>query len=189
MATDVQVINLGLAKIAASRINSISPGSTSLERHCATGYSHWKRSELGKRRWLFATVRRYKMGQLEELEGDDKYQYKYNLPADCIRPIREKHSEWTQYGKQLYSNDDNLYIDYIRNVPESDWDDLFVEVMAARVALECTEQVTQSNTKKADNSALYRDAINQAANVNAFIRGPEDIQADDSDFTWVTARY
>ena len=55
MYTKVQIINLGLGKISSSLISRIDPPKSPLERYCADGYENWKRTEIAKRRWVFAT--------------------------------------------------------------------------------------------------------------------------------------
>lgn len=188
MFTDLQVINLGLGKIAASQISRIDPPVSSLEKFCANGYPHWKPSELAKRRWVFATAIDYVLPQVAYLEDTDQ-PYKYELPANCLRPIRVKRTEWIQRKRFIHSAYEGLKISYIEDVPASGFDPLFVEVLACRVALESVEYVTQSNTKKADAAQLYKMAVSEAAQNNAFVIGPEDIQDDDNVFPWLTARY
>lgn len=188
MFTQVQVINLGLSKIGSSRISRIDPPQTSLERFVASGYDHWKRSELTKRRWVFATEANYALAQVEMLTEVEK-PYKYTLPVDCLRPIRLRTTDWVQRRRHVYSQEAELRISYVANVDETEFDPLFVEVLACRIALESGEYITQSNTKKADAKSLYTDAVADAGKVNAFIIGPEDIARDDSDFEFLTARY
>jgi len=188
MFTDVQIINLGLAKIGSSRIRDIAPPKSSLEQHCAEGYQMWKRTELAKHRWLFATVYQYTLTQTAVVEREDGFNYVYGIPTDCLRPMRTKYTSWKQGGRFILSEGETLDIDYIRNVPEADFDPLFVDVLASRVAMECVEYVTQSNTKKGDASVLYERSLNDAKKANAFTRGAEDIQYDDNDFSFITAR-
>lgn len=188
MFTDIAVINLGLAKIGSSRVRDIAPPKSSLEHHCSEGYEMWKRTELAKHRWVFATEYSYPLTISAEVERDDGLRYKYGLPTDCLRPIRSKYTTWVQAGRFIYSECDTLSIDYIRNVPEAEFDPLFVDVLAARVAMESVEYTTQSNTKKADASTLYERSLNDAKKANAFTRGPEDIQYDDADFSFITSR-
>lgn len=188
MFTDVQIVNLGLGKIASARISRMDPPSSSLERHCAGGYTMWKRTELAKRRWVFALEIDYALTQVAELSGTDK-PYKYSLPPECLRPVREKYTEWRQAGRFLYSAEKGLKITFVKDVDESEFDPLFVDVLACRIAQECTEYVTQSNTKIANADALYKASVAVAAQANGFVIGPEDIQADDNDFSWVNSRY
>jgi hypothetical protein len=188
MFTAVQIINLGLSKIASSRVSRIDPPVSSLERFVAEGYQHWKRTELTKRRWVFATEDNYTLTRVETLEDVDK-PHKFQLPVECLRPVRLRRTEWKQRGRFLYSDYDTLRVSMIMNADETEFDPLFVEVLASRIALESVEYVTQSNTKKADVEALYRAAVADAGQANAFVIGPEDIADDDADFPFVTSRF
>ncbi len=188
MFTIVQIINLGLSKIASSRISRIDPPVSALERFVSEGYEHWKRSELTKRRWVFATEDNYTLTRVDTIDNVDK-PYKFQLPVECLRPIRQRRTEWKQRRRFLYSAYDTLRVSMIMNVDETEFDPLFVEVLACRIALESVEYVTQSNTKKADAEALYRAAVSEAGLANAYVIGPEDIAEDDSDFPFVTSRF
>ena len=188
MLTDVQIINLGLSKIAASRINRIDPARTPLEQYMAQNYPQWKREELTKRRWNFSLSINYQLTLTNTIEGVEQ-PYRYLLPADCLRPIRNKYDEWRQAGRSIYSAYPVLIIDYIRNVSEADFDPLFNEVLGCKVAMESCEYVTQSNSKKADAESKYDRAVATAGQANAFVIGAEDIAADDGDYTWVSVRY
>lgn len=195
MTTAVKIINLGLSKIATSRVSSISPAKTSLERYMADNYQHWRDAELAGRRWRFA-VERAKLTQTgEPLDGDPRPN-RYLLPNDCLRPLRDNidgqpATEWEQRGKYLYSAYPTLTIEYIRRVPEADFDPLFTEVLACKIALESAEYVTQSNQKKADADAFYTKAINRAGAVNGFTVGSEQYEHPSKEvgFDFITARF
>jgi len=188
MFSKVQIVNFGLSKIAASPISRIDPPQSSLERHISAGYEHWKRTELVKRRWVFAVEMNHALAEVEVLEGVER-SHKYSLPVECLRPVRTRYTEWRQSGRYLYSAEAALRIEYIRNASETEFDPMFVEVLACRVALETVEYATQSNTKKADIKALYDEAVAAAGKNNAFVIGPEDIGADDGDFSFITSRF
>jgi len=187
MLTDVQHMNLGLSKISSSRVSRIDPAVTPLEAFMATNYPHWRRRELAKRRWVFATEKNYQLTQEDILTGVDK-PYKYRVPNDCLRPLRTNETEWEQRGKYIYSNYNELKINYIKNVVEADFDVLFTEVLACAVAVERVEYVTQSNAKKEFAVNLYRDAVIDAARANDFIIGPEDLNGNDDATPWVMGR-
>lgn len=189
MLTDVQLINGGLSKISANRIRSIAPATTSLEVFMASNYQHWKRTEIVKRRWVFATEEHYKL-TLESTRTDGvEKPYKYAMPVDCLRPLRTKNTEWIQRGKYIFSGQSELYIDYIKNVSEADFDPMFDEVLQCRIAYESVEFVSQSSTKKDFAYGLYKDAVDMAGQCNAFIIGPEDIQESDEAYSWLGARH
>lgn len=188
MYTDVEIINLGLAKIAQSKITRIDPPQSALERHCATVYPMCRRSELTKRRWVFALVDNFVLPQVDYV-ADTERGYKYSLPTDCLRPLRAKSTEWVQRGRFIWSAYSGLRIPYIKNVLEADFDPLFVDVLAERVAVESVEFVTQSNTKAAARAQGYKDAVAVAGQANAFIIGNEDPSNEDEDFPFLTARW
>lgn len=187
MLTDVQHINLGLSKISSSRINRIDPAVTPLESFMAANYPHWRRRELSKRRWVFALEENYRL-TLEAVLEDVDQPYKFRIPNDCLKPVRGKTTEWKQRGRYIYSNYETLAIDYIRNVPEADFDPLFTEVLACAVAAESVEFVTQSNAKKEMAFSLYKEAVVDAAKANAFVLGPEDMNGEDETYSWIMGR-
>lgn len=188
MLTDVEIINLGLSKIAANRVSRIDPARTPLEAYMATNYPHWKRVELSKRRWVFALVDDYQLTQTAVLTNVER-PYKYAIPIDCLYPVRNKSTEWVQRGRFIYSAYSTLKISYIRNAPESEFDPLFNEVLACKVAYESVEYVTQSNSKKDAARADYEDAVRIAGSANAFVIGSEEINTDEQDYEWISARH
>lgn len=67
----------------------------------------------------------------------------------------------------------------------TDFDALFVEALACRLAVELAEEITQSNTKKADAAQQYRAALAEARRANAIERAYQIPATDD----WLLARY
>lgn len=61
---------------------------------------------------------------------------------------------------------------------------MFIEALASRMAWELCEQLTQSNTKKADCRTDYKTAINEAKKQNA-IQKVSQVPVED---TWITSR-
>lgn len=188
MFSKVQVVNLGLSKIGSSRVTRLDPPVSSLERFIDSGYLHWRRSELTKRRWVFALEENYPLAKVEELEEGER-RYVYDMPVEALRPVRDSSTEWKQRGERIYSAYDNLKATFVFDKIEPEFDPLFVEVLACRIGMECTEYVTQSNTKGETAERKYERAVTDAGRVNAFIMGPEDINGGDEDYPFLTARY
>ena len=92
-------------------------------------------------------------------------------------------------NKHFQAHDQNLRVSLIMNVPESELDPLFIEVLACRIAMECVEYVTQSNTKMEAASVLYDRAVTDATRANSFVIGPENITNDDSAYPFVHERF
>jgi hypothetical protein len=188
MFSQKQIVNNGLSKLGSSRVSRLDPPSTSLEKFVSEGYNQWKQTELAKRRWVFATEDDYELTRVPHVAKNGSKPYKFAIPADNVRLVRLSRTEWKQRGQFVFSDYEELYVTYVRNVAEALFDPLFCEVLSCRVAVECAEYVTQSNTKNAEASAKYDDAVRAAGQVNAFIIGAEDLSADDNDYPFITGR-
>ena len=182
------IINLGLNKLGSYAVNSIAPAVTPLEKKCALYYPQWRDSELTKNRWVFA--RGYAV--LTEgggTQGTAERPFSFALPNDSVRPLRERGVTWEQRGRYLYNRTNTLILNYIMRVVEADFDPLFVDVLAARIAEELCEYVTQSNLKKADATQKYKDALKIARSANAVTIGFDDrIEEPDEDDEWIQGR-
>lgn len=188
MATPVEIINLGLGKVAASLVTSLTPARTPIEKHCANGYPHWRDSELSKRRWTFA-LKKEPLTRTTDDPYDLDRPYRFSLPNDCIRPLRDKHTVWRRFSQFLHSPNPDLVLEYTARVNEAYMDPLFIEVLACRVAKESVEFATQSNTKGASIDDQYRAAVNEAGRNNAFLLDVEDMTSPDESDEWVLGRF
>lgn len=186
---DKGIINLGLSKLGPTRVNILKPSSSPLEKKCAEFYPAWRRSELTKRRWVFnREFRRLTRDATAELQATADRKYAFALPSNSLRVIRDKTTTWMQRGRFIYSATSPLIIEHHTDADEDTFDPLFVDVLALRVALECVEQITQSNTKAAIVKEWYKEALLEAFRNNAFIIGPEDIRVEEADSEWEQAR-
>lgn len=181
------ICNLGLGKIGASRVSNIVSPRSPTETHCARGYKQWVKSELTKRRWVFSRSFRTLTAVLG-VDTTAERPYVYSLPEDFIRPIKWKSDEWQRRGRYIHSAISPFTLEYHALVAEDDFDPLFVDVMACRVALESTEFLTQSNVKFANIQGWYDQAIRDAGRMNAYELGPEDITTEEIDNDWERAR-
>ena len=190
MPSREQICNLGLSKISAFRVSSLSPPKSAVEQECAAGYELWKQQELVKKRWVFARKREAQTYSSVDNTREDGRIYVYEVPADCLRPIQpnETAHRFTPEGTKLYSRNSALILEYIFNVDDSLLVPLFVDVLACRVAIEEAEPRTQSNQKKEFAQGLYNTAIAVAGALNAYITEPETHDAPDEAFSWLNAR-
>lgn len=188
MFTDVQIVNQGLSKVTSSRISTLTPPKTSLEQFIAANYKAWKQQELSKKRWVFALVEKQPL-VVSEVLTDVERPYKYALPDKCLRAVRSKYDTWVQRGRYIYSYDSELKLTYIKDVDESEFDPLFVDVLACRIAFGSAKYVTASAGEKKDAEDEYKEAVAVAGRCNAYTIGAEDIQSDDGQFSWVNERF
>ncbi|MBL0245974.1 MAG: hypothetical protein IPQ22_19025 [Rhodoferax sp.] len=78
-----------------------------------------------------------------------------------------------------------LNLRYVARITdEAAFDELFVDMLACKIAWHCCETITQSNQKKADVMAEYKEARAEARRINAF----EQASPQEPEPPWLTAR-
>ena len=94
--------------------------------------------------------------------------------------------DWQIEGRKIYTDDSSpLDIRYIFRVTDpNQFDVLFQEALATRIALELVEEITQSNTKKDVLKDDYKLVIADARRLNAIERVAQ-VSPEDS---WITSR-
>lgn len=187
MASVIQVANRALTKLGAARIISLNDNNKQA-RAISSCFEDLRDAELRAHRWQFSIKR----DSLPVLAAGPAYgfQYQYQLPADFIRldQINDQYpdtimdnyigtetAEWAIEGnKILTSLGAPLKIRYGYRVQDpNQWDPLFREALACRIAAELCEDLTQSDTKKQNAWADWKRAINTAISVNAIERIPQ----------------
>jgi hypothetical protein len=206
VATVVDICNRALQQLGAKRISDLDDASPSA-RACNLAYPIIRQSELRKRVWNFAIKR-------AELAADSPAptwgrQNSFTLPNDWLR-LAESYPEqltndagvvgvsvaftaqftgqkdWVIEGKKIVTNDEApLQIRYVADITDtSQWDSIFCEVVSAALAYEICEELTQSNTKKADLLESYKQKVDEARLTNSIEVAPADPPPD----TWIAAR-
>jgi hypothetical protein len=95
-------------------------------------------------------------------------------------------SDWKVEGRKILTNDEApLNIRYIARITDStQYDALFIEALACKMAIEMCEELTQSNTKRELAYKEYINTMRDARRMNAFENNPAEQQTDG----WVTSR-
>lgn len=95
---------------------------------------------------------------LTPLKPDHGYGYKFDLPSDFLRLCEESQTRelWELQGKEVLTDAGiTVPIRYVRRLRDTTkWDPLLQSYMAARLAYEICEELTQSSSKK---EALGKD--------------------------------
>lgn len=191
--SEVDICNLAQQKLGApDAIGSITAPQGTAARAYAILYPHYRDVELRGRRWRFALKEEEPLPLLAGRTPDDEYPYRYSVPVNSLRVVRDKYDRYKQIGQELWSKTGAsvLKVDFIRgDVETGHYDPNFVEVLACRLAYERCEKSTQSNTKKQELRQMWIEAIRIAGQLNAFITGPETYGEDDGQYSWLTERY
>lgn len=126
----------------------------------------------------------------------------YRLPSSFLRrapqdpkagstsflgaPTGLMYEDWNLQGNYIVSKEVYpILLRFVADVTDvSNFDDLFCEGLAARIAYEVVERLTQSSSKRAEILAAYNLAMSTARMVNGIEVGPVEAPEDD----YITAR-
>lgn len=201
MATQTSICNRAIQLVGGDSITSITENSRSA-RALNTAYHPVKERLLAAYPWSFA-IRRASLAA-SATPPSFGFANAFPLPVDYLTllppdpfnvlsgnlsPIFASAGDqidWTIESGLILTNDGSpLDIRYVsKDVNESQFHPLFAEAFSADLAFEVCEQLTQSNTKKADCAKAYDDTIELAKNRNAFEKQPARPPLD----SWISLR-
>lgn len=190
MATsEVSICNLALQKLGSKRITALSDNTTEA-REVSACYETLRDKELRLYLWSFAKTR--VVLAPSSVAPAFTYTYAFPLPADFLRLIKPARIGLDWQTEQhdgalciLTNEGTTLEVRYIAKVTNPAlFNPCFVEMLACKIAWNCCEKLTQSNTKKADIMAEYLEAKKDARRTNAFELSYQPEPVD----SWLTAR-
>lgn len=206
-ATEVSICNLALSRLGDDTITSLSD-NTKPARECNRLYAITRDMELRSHNWNFAIFRTSVAA--DETAPTWGYDYRYELPVDCLRLLEIENTEggtsinpsggagtyggWRieagNFGDSsrrfiVTSYGGPLYIRYISRVTDAAvFDTLFVNALAARLAMDLSTVLTNNNTLKEASARLYEHAIAEARAMDAI----ESSRRAMPETSWITAR-
>lgn len=189
MSSAVDIANRALQMVGASRISSFSDDTKEAEEVNGC-YASLRDAELETNTWRFS-IKRVQLSAMATAP-DFGRAYQYQLPSDFICPapydpkVGSLPDDYLFEGTRLLTDlTGPLNVRYVCNsISPEMFSPLFVEGLAARVAMEICEALTQSNTKEEKIAMKYATAISKARARNAIISGPVQPATD----PWQTSR-
>lgn len=198
MASKTDIANRALTKLGEDRITDLLD-DTERARTVNSLYGIVRDAELRAHVWNFA-IKRASLPRLAEVPGYG-FGYQYQLPADLVRLIQvnewwywrggndhyaASNAEYQVEGRMILTDYESpLKIRYVASVDDPGlYDALFVEAFACRLALECCERLTQSNTKLQAIQLQYKESMRQATRSDALENPPQALP----DESWMLAR-
>lgn len=146
----ITVSNKALIKCGAESIASFTEGTVE-SNTCSTMYDVTKKGLLYYTFWNFALIKQ-SLTRLAETPLDKNYEYAHSTPGDVIR-IKSVFDEngvfledYRVEGRKIYSNKQNLNIEYVQNMDEEFFPPFFVEALVAKLAYEINESITGIGT-------------------------------------------
>lgn len=190
MSNDTAIANRALTKLGDQRVLSLLD-DTNAGRTLNAMYVPVRDAELRRHRWKFAVKRDSLLALVDAPAWG--YLYQFPLPADYlalvqvndfyIRPASKDKGPWSierasdGSGSVLLSDlVAPLKIRYVSRVTNAGlFDPLFAECLAAKLAVEACEALTQSSTKKETLLKEYQFALMDAARVDALELPPDEL--------------
>lgn len=197
-ASETHVGNAALFKLGEQAVLSFDD-ENDRARWLKARFAAVRDATLRSHRWHFA-LRRAALTAVTTAPAFG-YVRAFPLPTDCLQLVQVGEIDmavgmadlrgaggggFSLEGRQILTNAAApLNIRYVcRAADPSDWDALFDEALACRLAFDLAEKLTQSGTKKETAWGEYQTALREARRVNA-IEIPVQTLGDDS---WVLGR-
>tara|TARA_B100001750_G_scaffold224014_1_gene214734 strand:+ start:7982 stop:8599 length:618 start_codon:yes stop_codon:yes gene_type:complete len=117
------------------------------------------------------------------------WNYMYNLADDELRVLSlesDDINDWVVEGRKILT-DLGSPINYkviVRVTDTSQYDSLFIEAFARRLAMNWAERILKSTTAAREQSKLYAELMREARSVDSTEKTPEVIEADE----WIDSR-
>lgn len=155
------ICNLALAHLGEARIESLDEDNLA-SRACSLHYGPTRDMVLRSHRWNFAQTRTV----LSELADAPAFgwAHQYELPADCLRVLEVNDSEFgdiisEEYiieGRVILTDSDSVNLVYVKRIEDvSQFDALFVEAFALKLAIVLSETIRGTTGKTADLTQQY----------------------------------
>ncbi|MCA0211391.1 MAG: hypothetical protein LCH74_20220 [Proteobacteria bacterium] len=187
----VEISNLALSKLGEDDQLIDPDDDTKPARSIKAVWNSVRDAVLRRHLWNFA-MKRALLSRLVAAPAFG-FAHQYQLPDDFIRlDIDELDTnvlrKWSLEGSRRLLCDATgpIEVRYVARIAETgDWDALFVEAFACRLAFQVCDRLTGDRGRKQDCWSSYVSAIREATGVD----GRENPPVDMMDSSWVTARH
>lgn len=188
MPSSAEIANLALLKLGSENTLLALTDNTVEGRVMNRLFAPTVAAELRRHNWKFA-IKRDALLALAEAPAWG-YQYQYPVPADFNRLVQvnewyvrgaKQQALWSvesvNGGRAILTNlEAPLKIRYVRSVENAgEFDPLFVQLIAAKLAYEGCEKITQSSTKKSQCADDYKAALKEAIRCDAIENPPDEL--------------
>lgn len=189
VTSETALCNLALTRLGHQQISSLDEASKA-GRLCKLHYGPTRDAVLRAHPWNFA-VKRVTLS-LDVATPNHEYAYQHSLPSDFLRIIRTDYeaagygtADYRIEGLKLVADDSVVKIEYIARIEDvSQFDALFVDVLAQRLAAEVCVALTDNANMAKNTWEIYDLKLREARGVDAQEGRPRDIEA----WEWLDSR-
>jgi hypothetical protein len=188
-SSETEICNLALTRIGHRQITSLSENEKAANL-CTLHYPRTRDALLRAHPWNFA-IRYAELSQLTTTPAFE-FQYAYQLPVACLKVIRTR-SEQLGYdypyrvvGREVWANTETMAIEYVARIEDvSQYDELFVDLLAQRLAAELAFPITDNRALTETAWQVYQTKLVEARLMDAQEGTPREIVSLDP---WLAAR-
>ena len=169
MASEVDIINSALNMVGASNIIARTEDSKSA-RVTNQRYDYVRDSVLRAHPWNCAVIRTTLAK--DETSPTWGFENQFTLPTDpyCLRVLNLDvlDIDFTVEGRKIHCDETTLNLQYVARITDpNEYDQLLVEVIAARLAADTSFALEQSSTLTATMFDLYERKLSEARFIDA----------------------
>jgi hypothetical protein len=181
--TDTSISNSALIKIGAQRINNLDE-SNKRAQLCKEQFPKIKVALLRSHPWNFA-IKRVELS-MDTTAPVFEYTNQYTLPSDCLRVLRleDENIVFKVEGTKLLTNSDVLKMEYIADVATGNFDPMFAETFAFKLALDIAYALTNSSSLQVRLKNDYDEFRRDSRSADAQEGTPLPVTNDE----WVESR-
>lgn len=193
MVAPVDIVNIALGRIGQPLLTSLEDDDGKAAKYARLFYPSSRDQMLRAFPWRRIKKRiAVAADPAAPVWGYDK---RYALPSDLLRLLEVaandkviRNSEWELEGNWLLTNFDGpLYLRYLyASTDPNEWDVLMHSVIAAHLAVELAEPLTQDDSKKRLAVQMFQLVMADARHANAQEGNPVKLNTPDS---WESVRY
>ena len=180
----VEIANLALMHVGDNTITSFSDG-TAAANTINTVYETVRDSVLRDHTCNFAI--KQATPSLDATAPIYGFNHRFDMPTDLIRLIElEDNPRYKIEGRFILTDSNPINIKYVyKNETVTEYDSMFVQALAVRLAGTIAERLTQSSTLAEELIGLYRLHLKDAKSVDAQVNYPDDLEAN----LWLDSRF
>ena len=176
MTSEVVICNLALSLIGQAPITSIDAPQNKVEQACALQYPLMRDAVLSEVEWSFA-VSRYQWSTPSVDAPVWGFTKKSQLPTDVLRVTYCSDSSyelkynpnfhWVVEGRFILCDASTIYVRTVNRIEETaQYSNLFVQALAARLAMELSILITESKGLHQTLTNLYLAKMQGAATMD-----------------------
>tara|TARA_Y100001951_G_scaffold92714_1_gene87747 strand:+ start:1354 stop:1950 length:597 start_codon:yes stop_codon:yes gene_type:complete len=186
MASEVGICSNALRKLGDDPITSLTDNSDRA-RLCNNLYAEARDELLQMRNWNFA-IERVQLAALSDAPAFT-WSYQYQLPGDCIRPIRLQYidEDYIIEGRKILTDATTVNLIYLKQATDPNiFTPLFIQALEAKLASELAYPITGDLNVQTIWSQIADRKLSDAGYMDAMEQGtPAQVWSED----FINSRY